>query len=167
MRTFGIVVGTIFAFLVVGIGGYLLGWGALWKSDAIVAEVTSNGDLEITSRTATDVVIKSVTFNDRRMVYGCTSASKPILGSVPQRVGPNYLWYQDWRNVKWYNGVSLSEGDVVVATFDRSRCGDKIVKAEVVTDLGTYVFRYPQPSRTYQGGGYPIPLTSDWWADIF
>ena len=69
MRTFGIVVGTIFAFLVVGIGGYLLGWGVLWKSDAIFAEVNANGDLEITSRHAGDVEIKSVTFNDYGMVF--------------------------------------------------------------------------------------------------
>jgi len=164
MRTFSIILSTIVVVLLVGATGYWLGTGGLSRHNAVFAAVNENGDLEITAR-AQQIQVQSVTFNDATGNSLC-GARRIFLKHVWRAVG-------DWNGtgvVRWYETTPvhptspmLQEGDIVIMPFYRGACGDTIVKAEVVTTFGTYVFRYPRDAKAANGQPLRTPLVADHW----
>ena len=158
MRTFAIVFAAIVVCLLVGLGGFWIGNGGLAGRDAIMASVTDRGDLEITAMQRRQIEVIAVTFNDADNIAVCASRPAPV------------FWARNW-NVNgqaggWnlqYAPVSLRAGDVVFALYNPRACGERIVKARIVTDNGTYEFRYPhgrdvRPNR--------IALRLDRWFNL-
>jgi hypothetical protein len=156
MRTFGIIMATLVVVLLVGFGAYWAGNGGLAIHDEIIASITGDGDLEVAALHERKVAIESVRFNDR-----CTV--------------DRFKWYD--RSKPWYNGgwvitetsstgpISLREGDLVYALYDQRACGVRILKAEVATSAGIYVFRYPlDTSRAPRPDRFPLVL--DRWFDL-
>ena len=161
MRTFAIIVGTIVVCLLVGFTGFWIGNGGLAGKDAIMANVTERGDLEITSLHRRQIEIIAVTFNDAEYNDVCASRPNPVFWT--------HGWNPNWQNGGWYvryAPVSLREGDVVFALYNPRACGERIVKADVITDVGTYVFRYPNAAKSRGNRPNVTPLTLDRWFDL-
>jgi len=159
MRTFAIVVAAIVVCALVGLGGFWLGNGGLEGRDAIAASVTDRGDLEITALHHRRVEIIGVVFNDADYIDTCASRPNPM------------FWMRDWNmngpGGAWHISnvpVELREGDVVFALYNPRVCGEKIIKAEVVTDIGTYEFRAPQAGKAAARPNR-FPMKLDRWFD--
>lgn len=164
MRTFAIVIGTVVVIAVVALGGFLIGQGGFWKSEAIFAGLNENGDLEITSRDHRSIQVVSVVFNDAERIDTCASRPKPLLYTRSWFwAGDNLRWQPRW--ARHDGAVSIDEGEIVVAPINRAVFGETIVKAEVVTSLGTYVFRYPAGDKAAVGREHWTPMHLDRWYD--
>lgn len=159
MRTFWTVLATfVVTLLLVGAGGYIYN-ERVSNTSRLTAEVNEWGHLEITSRSLQPVYVIGVAFNDRGM-NECTP-----------RPGPNFIvreytafnqdanrWTFHW---KTHGRLRLEEGRTAIVPFDRA-CGDTIVKAVVVTDLGAFTYLAPSPSRDYRPNGGRVALYQDW-----
>jgi len=143
LRTFGIILATVIATLLVLAGGTYAYSKYVWHPKIIVAEVNDWGHLEITSRSRDAVYVAGVAFNDHGM------------NQCAPRPGPNfwikeYTWFDQGKNV-WYSNfrnkddVALEEGRMAVVPFDRRLCGDTIVKAVIYTSAGNFTFVAPRP----------------------
>jgi len=152
MRIFGIIMAVVLGLLLLGFCGYWLGGGVLWGESAIFAEVNDRGDLEITARSAYAVDVQAVHFNDRADCWA------PYFYQRSWYFGGGN-WRENWQRT---GTASIKEGDIVVAPFNRAACGDKIVKAEVMTSRGTFVFNYPGAARNYMGDRTRVPLIMRW-----
>jgi len=157
MRTFAVVVGIIVVCALIGFGGFWFGNGGLDNRDDIAASITDRGDLEITSLRHRHIQVIAVVFNDQEYIDACASHPYPE------------FWMRDWnmngRAGGWHLSnvpVQLREGDVVFALYNPRACGERIMKAEVVTDLGTYVFRSPSDRKVARPGRFAMKL--DRWA---
>jgi hypothetical protein len=155
MRTFGIIMAVLLGLVVLGAGVYWFGHGAIFGESAISAEVVGQTDLEITSHSEFPIIIRTVYFNDRH----CAS----------QSFGYRF-WYvarTPWGNNlragrSEYVNPRLNEGDTVTASLGKQNCGNRIVKAEVATDRGSFLFVYPDPERRYAGDSNRVPLLLRW-----
>jgi hypothetical protein len=155
MRTFGIIMAVLLGLAVLGAGGYWLGSGVLWGGSAISAEVVGQTSLEITSHSKFPITIHTVYFNDRH----CASGSFGYRYWYIEQTA----WGKNWRAGKSnFANPKLNEGDSVTASLGRQNCGSRIVKAEVVTDRGTFLFGYPDPARRTTGDGERVPLLLRW-----
>jgi hypothetical protein len=160
MRTFWTIFLTfIVTVLLIGIGGYVYHSNVL-NTYLVTAEVNEWGHLEITGHVAQSVRIYGVGFNDRGM-NECT----PRPG--PNFVFKDYLSFNQPANrwvYRWIpsDRVRLEEGRMAIAPFDRSQCGDTIVKATIYTDLGNYTFFAPKPSSTALTTGKTVALYQGW-----
>jgi hypothetical protein len=161
MRTFAVILGTIIVCLMVGIGGYLIGTSGPAVRDPLTATYNEYGNVELTSRYQGDLVIYWVAYNERRNCSRLTS-----------------FWYHRWEwNREWRAWqdfgqklgtapFTLREGLSVAAPFPRPACGETVVRAEVETSLGRFVFRIPVNQQTALTRPKWVPMARERWYDL-